>query len=284
MSEDLPESLKFRDTMRRLKELRRQSHSGVEYWRAREVMGVLGYVEWRNFDGLVERASASLLANNISPSHHIVEANKMMEVGKSGQRKTKDLILSRAACYLIAMNGDPSKPEIAAAQAYFTIQTRTAEISEARSEDQKRIELREKVRQSFKTVSGVAQQAGVPNSKQAIFHDARYQGLYGHSRRDVVSLKGLRPSDSPFDHMGALELSANDFQMNLAAETIEKEGIRGEHQTIRKNKEVAQKVRQTMIDSGSRPPEELPAAEPIKEVQKRLKIKSQKKLPKSPTS
>ena len=91
------------------------------------------------------------------------------------------------------------------------------------------------------------------------------------SARDVKSSKGIGVKENIFDRMGVLELSANDFQMNLAAETIENEGIRGEHHAIRKNKEVAIKVRRTMIDSGSRPPEELPSAEPITEVKKRIK-------------
>ena len=132
------------------------------------------------------------------------------------------------------------------------------------------------------TVSGAAQNAGVPGNKQAIFHDARYVGLYGMSRKTMMRKKGLSEKDKPFDRMGALELSANNFQMNLAAETIENEQVRGEEAAIHKNKQIAERVRAAMIDSGSRPPEELQAAEPINEVRKRLK--SQSKLPKLTTN
>lgn len=280
MASELPADPKYHDTMARLESLRRVSGSGSEYWFAREIQAVLGYSEWRNFNNVMDRAEASMLSNEIMPSHHIVETTRMMEVGKGAKRRESDFFLSRAACYLIAMNGDPSKPEIAAAQAYFAVQTRAREIESDAVEDEKRLELREKVKESFKAVSGAAKQAGVPNAKQPIFHDARYRGLYGMSAREMKSSKGMKQKDNPFDHMGALELSANDFQMNLAAETIDKEEIRGETSAIRKNEEVARKVRQTMIDSGSRPPEELPLAEPIGNVRKRLK--SKKKLAQEP--
>jgi DNA-damage-inducible protein D len=203
----------------------------------------------------------------------------MMAIGKEAQRSGRDYYLSRAACYLIAMNGDPSKPEIAAAQAYFAVRTRSSELAEERSEDEKRLELRAKVTRSFKTVSGVAKEAGVASRNQALFHDARYQGMYNMTGRELKSFKGLDVTENIFDRMGALELSANDFQMNLAAETIKEEGITGEVRAIAKNKAIAKRVRQTMLDSGSVPPERLPSAEPIKQVVKRLR--TQKKITKS---
>ena len=274
MVSDLPESREFHSTMERLGKLRRKSESGSEYWLAREIQAALGYTEWRNFKSVIDRARSSLEANGISPSHHIVETSRLMIVGNGGKRRDRDFFLSRAACYLIAMNGEPTKPEIAAAQAYFAVQTRAREVEEIASEDVKRLQLREKVKTSFKAVSSAAKQAGVANSKQPIFHDARYKGLYGMSARDVKALKGIRPNDNPFDQMGGLELSANDFQMNLAAETIQKERIHGEAVAVRKNREVAEKVRKTMIESGSRPPEELPVAEPIGKVAKRLRSRN----------
>lgn len=271
MMSDLPQEAKYRHIMDRLEDMRRTSAEGSEYWFAREIQSLLGYAEWRNFQNVIEKARSSMDANGVSPSHHIVEVNRNMGLGKGGRPQEGDFFLSRAACYLIAMNGDPTKIEIAAAQAYFAVQTRAREIESAETEDQKRLELREKVKESFKAVSGAAKGAGVANSKQAIFHDARYKGLYGMSTRTMKATKGIGQKDNPFDYMGALELSANDFQMNLAAETLHKEGVQGESRAIRKNQEVAEKVRRTMIESGSRPPEELPIAEPIKTVAKRLK-------------
>lgn len=275
--DEIPPSLEYQSTMSRLEGAKRTSSRGTDFWFAREIQELLGYDDWRNFAGVVERAATSLQSAGVSPSHHIVETTTMMGVGKSAQRRAADFFLSRAACYLIAMNGDPAKVEIAAAQAYFAVTTRAKEVEDEIGPDEKRLELREKVTDSFKAVSRAAHNAGVPSPKLGVFHDARYQGLYGASRRDVMRSKGLGEKDNPFDRMGALELSANDFQMNLAAETMRSEGIKGEAAAIRKNKQVAEKVRKTMIDSGSPPPEELPVAEPIKNVRKRLAAKADKR-------
>lgn len=272
----VPENPEFTDTMARLRALRKEARSGAEYWSAREIQEVLGYAHWRSFDEVVARARQSFLGNRVTPSHHIVEAVKMVGLGSDASRQVKDYYLSRAACYLVAMNGDPAKPQVAAAQAYFAVRTREAELQSTLSDDEKRLELREKVKNSHKAVSGVAAAAGVRSEKQASFHDARYQGLYGMSRRDVMSLKGLGSKENPFDRMGPLELSANDFQMNLASSTIQAEGLKGEARAISKNREIAKRVRKTMTDSGSVPPEELPTEEPIKQVERR--VKAQKRL------
>lgn len=285
MTDDLPDRPEYRDTMQRLEGLRRTNDRGSEYWLARDIQGVLGYSEWRNFEGLIDRAMSALRGNGVDPSHHVVGTNRMMGFGKSAKRDVREFYLSRAASYLIAMNGDPAKPEIAAAQAYFAVQTRRAELADQvddLSEDQKRIELRSKVAESFKRVSGVAQEAGVSSRMQAIFHDARYHGLYGMGGRDVKRLKGLRDNDNIFDRAGPLELSANDFQMNLAADVIKSENIRGEQRVINTNKEVGAKVRKAMIDSNATPPEKLALEQPIKEVRKRLKAQA-KLRPTSPT-
>lgn len=278
MAEDLPQDPRYKTAMQRLEDARRRSKSGSEYWFAREIREIFGYETWAFFIPVISRAELSFEKSGNNASHHIVPTQRMMVVGKGARREGDDFFLSRAACYLIAMNGDSSKPEIAASQAYFATQTREWEVAQKALQDEKRLEIREKVKTSFKAVSGAAKSAGVKNSSQAIFHDARNVGLYGMTVKEVKARKGIGAKENAFDRMGALELSAHDFQMNLAAETIEKENVRGEFNAIRKNREVAHKVRQTMLDSGSRPPEELPAAEPIKEVVKRVKTAAKKKI------
>ncbi|ESX95422.1 BRO family protein [Mesorhizobium sp. LNJC403B00] len=266
--EELPA---YRSTIDRLEKLRQEGSNGQEYWMARDIHPVLGYPVWDKFEPVIERAASSFTANTIDPSHHIARASKMMELGGGGKREGLDYFLSRAACRLIAMNGDPSKAEIAAAQAYFVVQTHRMEAEDALTQDEKRLNLRDKVTTAFRTVSGVAKEAGVPNSKQALFHDARYQGLYDMPRRDVMARKGLKREDNPFDYAGPLELSANEFQMNMAADVIKKEGIKGEYRVIDRNKKIAQDVRKVMRENGSTMPENLPVAEPIRVVEKRVK-------------
>ena len=284
MSPDLPDRLEYATTMQHLERAKHTTPEGAEYWLAREIQPILGYGQWRNFEAAISRASDSLAANGVAASQHIAETSKVMGFGNNSQQPVRDMFLSRLACYLTAMNGDPSKPEIAAAQAYFVIKTREQEVGGRLSQDQERVKLREKVTETFKGVSKVAHAAGVSGSKLAIFHDVRYLGLYDMSRKEMLRSKGLSEKENPFDRMGALELSANDFQMNLAAAAISKENIKGEIAVIQKNKTIAQRVRKTMIESGSKPPELLPPAEPIKEVRKRLyPPKDQKKIT-SPTA
>ena len=105
-------------------------------------MPILGYERWENFEKVIGRAAASLSNNNANPSHHIAETTKMVGVGSDTKRRVKDYFLDRLACYLIAMNGDPAKPEIAAAQAYFVVRTRLHELAGEASEDEKRLKLR----------------------------------------------------------------------------------------------------------------------------------------------
>ena len=269
MANDLTVTLRYRRTIEDLQERMHQSADGVEYWMAREIHPILGYPTWREFDAVIVRACRALTGNDVDPSHHIVLTHKMVEVGSDAKRRQDDYFLSRAACSLIVLNGDPSKPEIAAGQAYFVVQTRRMEIEDEQSKDEKRLELREKVAQSHRLVSGVAQEAGVSSQKQGVFHDARYQGLYGMRLRDVKRKKGLSEKEKIYDRAGPMELSANDFQMNLAAEVIQKETIQGEAEAINRNKAVAADVRRVITEQRGTLPEDLPLAEPIKEVRKR---------------
>jgi DNA-damage-inducible protein D len=171
--EKLPE---YQSTMQRLEEVKRLTESGKDYWHAREIHAILGYPTWREFEGVIDRAKTACAKAKLPVANHFVVTHNMMEVGKGAQRDVPDYFLSRAACYFIAMNGQPSKPEIAAAQAYFAIQTRRMEIGDQRAADQQRLDMRDKVTKSFKLVSGVAQDAGVGSRAQAFFHDAAIAG------------------------------------------------------------------------------------------------------------
>jgi len=281
MAQDIIGSPEYGQTMQKLEEIKRISPQGTEYWRARDINLMLGYPAFDKFEPVIERARESLVANNIDDSHHIARTSKLMGGGKGSQREGVDYFLTRAACYLIAMNGDSSKPQIAAAQAYFAVQTRRMEESDMQRKDEKRLELRDKVSGSMKRVSGVAQEAGVASSRQGIFHDQRYLGLYEAPSSAVKASKGLSRGDNLFDRAGPLELSAHDFQMNLAADIISKDKVRGERAAIETNLQVAKRVRKTIKDSGGTLSEALPLEEHIGEVRKRMTGKRTKSLPKS---
>lgn len=279
MGQEISHRPEYRETMKRLVAAKHTSAEGVEFWMARDIGPILGYPTWREFEGVIARAKAAFRGNGVDPSHHIVLTHKMMGLGGGAQRKGDDYFLSRAACYLIAINGDPSKPEIAAAQAYFVVQTRLKELDDERSDDEKRLELRQKVSRAVKVVSGAAQDAGVRSKMQGLFHDQRYQGLYGMSLKDLKGFRGLRDKDQLLDRAGLLELSMHDFQMNLAADVISNDQVKSEQRAIQTNLDVARKVRKTVIQSKGTIPEHLALEPPIKEVQKR--VQEQKQLPTS---
>jgi DNA-damage-inducible protein D len=281
-SNDLTAVPAYHATMERLEQLKHVSARGTDYWRAREICDVLGYVEWRNFEIVLQRAIEACEGVGVRPPNHFVETTKMVILGSGAERRVPDFFLSRSASYLIAMNGDPSKPEIAAAQAYFAVQTRRMELRDHEdaqlAHDQRRLELRGRVTESAKRVSKVAQNAGVRNSSQPFFHDARYRGLYNAPLKDVKQKKGLTEKENLMDRAGPMELSANDFQMNLAAQVIEREGINQEPQAIARNREIAARVRHVIAETGSILPEDLPVEPPIKMIEARLK--GSKTLPK----
>jgi DNA-damage-inducible protein D len=141
--------------------LRQTNDHGAEYWCARDLQPILGYSQWRRFEDAVKRAMSSCDASGNNSTHHFAGVGKMIELGKGGQREVEDYQLSRFACYLIAQNGDPRKPEIAHAQKYFAIQARRQELSEAAAADMERLELRKQTSEEFKALSGAAQDAGV---------------------------------------------------------------------------------------------------------------------------
>jgi DNA-damage-inducible protein D len=278
---DLTVTPAYRSTMERLETLKHVTATEKEYWLAREIYPAVGYT-WEGFEGVIARAMDACSGVGIVPENHFRHTSTMVVLGSGAKRNVVNYFLSRAACYLIAINGDPSKPEVAAAQAYFAVQTRRMEIrdqqEQALSEHQRRLELRSRVKTSFKRVSAAAKAAGVRNRMQPIFHDARYRGLYGAPLKAVRRKKGIPETEDILDRAGPLELSANDFQMNLAAEVITREGIRDEQRAIDTNETVGARVRKVIEESGALLPEDLPVKPPIQEIQTRVKARN--KLPK----
>jgi len=253
-------------------DLKRTNDYSAEYWSARDLQPLLGYSQWRRFEQAIERAMASCEQSGNTPAHHFAGAGKMIELGKGGQRNVDDYQLSRFACYLIAMNGDPRKLEIAQAQKYFTIQTRRQELSDQLAADVERLELRKQTAEEFKALSGAAQQAGVQNRMFGVFHDAGYKGLYGGlGNEDIKLRKGIPTKDSLMDRMNATELAANQFRMTQTRDKLAREGIHHQQQAIQAHEQVGKEVRDAIKRIGGDLPESIPAAEHIKIVEKRIK-------------
>lgn len=243
---------------------------GGEYWKARELMPLLGYDTWRRFEEAIDRAKESC-----KNSEKAVEEEFLPAPAKTldeGGRPGKDYILSRYACYLIAQNGDPRKIEISQAQTYFAIQTRKQEVQEQLIEDKKRVMFREEMRRHNTQLAAAAKDAGVIEPLDyAIFQNFGYKGLYnGMDQKDIHAKKGLKKSQKILDHMGSTELAANLFRATQAEEKLKRENIVGKQKANNAHYEVGKKVRQTIEELGGTMPEDLPTVEGVTRAEKRL--------------
>lgn len=252
--------------------LKKVNEYGAEYWSAREIQPLLGYAQWRRFEDAIKRALISCKQSGNEPSHHFAGAGKPIEGGKGAVQLVNDYHLSRFACYLIAQNGDPRKPEIANAQKYFAIQARRQEISDAIAADIERLELRRQTAEEFKALSGAARDAGVHDRMFGVFHDAGYKGMYGGLSRDAIKKqKRIPEKENLMDRMDTTELAANQFRMTQTRDKLARERVKDQQSAIRTHESVGNEVRDAIKRIGGTLPEELPPAEHIKQVKKRVK-------------
>jgi len=258
--------------VRTFEDLKKTNQHGAEYWSARELQPLLGYSQWRRFEEAIRRAVTSCETSGNDPDHHFAGAGKPIRGGKGAVQVVDDFHLSRFACYLIAQNGDPRKPEIAAAQHYFAIQARRQELSDALAADIERLELRREAAEEFKALSGAARAAGVENRMFGVFHDAGYKGLYGGLGAEAIkATKGIPAKDALMDRMNATELAANQFRMTQARDKLMRENVRDQARAIRTHESVGKEVRDAIKRIGGALPEAIPPAEHIKTVEKRVK-------------
>ena len=252
--------------------LKKLNEHGVEYWSARDLQPCLGYSKWHGFEPAIKKAMKSCKQSGNDPQNHFTSACNMVEIGSHTKRGVNDYHLSRFACYLIAQNGDSRKPEIAQAQKYFAIQTRRQEISDQMAADLERLEMRQQASVEFKALSGAAREAGVQNKMFGVFHDAGYKGLYGGLGVDAIKArKGINPKEQLMDRMDTTELIANQFRMSQTREKLKRENIRNQRDAMETHEIVGKKVRSAIEEIGGTLPENIPPAEPIKKVEKRLK-------------
>ncbi len=252
--------------------IKKVNDHGAEYWSARDLQPLLGYSQWRRFEEAIKRAMVSCEQSGNKSEYHFAGAGKMIVIGKGGERPVEDYQLSRFACYLIAQNGDSRKPEIANAQQYFAIQARRQEMSDALAADLERLEIRRQTSEEFKALSGAAREAGVQDRMFGIFHDAGYKGLYnGLGNAAIKQRKGIPKKENLLDRMDTTELAANQFRMTQTRDKLAREGINNQQQAIVAHETVGREVREAIRRIGGTMPENIPAAEPISAVEKRLK-------------
>lgn len=252
---------------------------GEEYWLARELQPVLEYAQWRRFSDAIERAKLACKNSGFAVEDHFADVGKMVDIGSGAERQIDDVMLSRYACYLIVMNGDPRKEVIAIGQSYFAVKTRQQELIdnyEQMSEDQKRLAIRNEMIAHNKSLAEAAQMAGIEDQKEyAIFQNKGYQGLYGGlGAKEIHARKGLKKSQKILDHMGSTELAANLFRATQTDEKLRRENIQGKQAAYDTHYQVGKKVRQTIQELGGTMPEDLPTPEKsVKQIEREVERK-----------
>ena len=256
---------------------------GEEYWLARELQPILEYARWENFSKAIDRAKKACENTGFEVQDHFRDVTKMVALGSGAEREIDDLMLSRYACYLVVMNGDPNKEVIAVGQTYFAVKTRQQELIEnyeQLTEDQKRLAIRNEMIAHNKSLAEAAQMAGIIEPVDyAIFQNKGYQGLYGGlGAKEIHARKGLKKSQKILDHMGSTELAANLFRATQTDEKLRREGIKGKQAAYDTHYEVGKKVRETIKELGGTMPENLPTPEKsiaqIEKEQEKRKLKS----------
>jgi len=248
---------------------------GQEYWSARSLFVAIDYKDWRNFVGVIDKAKESCKNSGQEVDAHFIRVEKLKDIGSGAKRDIGDLHLSRYACYLLIQNADPSKEIIALGQTYFAVQTRKQELAEeefdfnVKTEDEKRLYLRQEMIEHNKQLAEAAKNAGVIQPiEYAVFQNWGYKGLYnGLDAKGIHKHKRLKKFQNILDHMGSTELAANLFRATQTEEKLKRDNVKTKELANQTHFEVGQKVRNTIKELGGTMPENLPVAESIKQIE-----------------
>lgn len=260
-------------------ELAHVDSSGVEYWSAREVMSLFGYNRWENFLNAITKALTSIENAQIDVKYHLRKVTKMLTLGKNATRSVKDFELTRYACYIVAQNGDPRKEEIAFAQSYFAQQTRKQELIEEHMKNLQRLDNRDKLRESEKRLSKNIYERGVDDAGFGRIRSAGDTALFGRSTQSMKDRYGVAKNRPLADFLPNLTIAAKNLATEMTNYNTEAKDLYGERSITVEHVQNNSTIRNMLGERGIKP-ENLPPAEDIKKVERRVKS-GEKKLAKN---
>ena len=256
---------------------------GVECWSAREMQLLLGYNKWENFEKVIQKAKDACTNAGEEINNHFPDVRKVIEAGKGAQQIIADVALTRYACYLVAQNGDSRKPEIAFAQNYFAVQTRRAEIIELRLLQFERVKAREKLSQTEKQLSGILYERGVDNKGFAIIRSKGDQALFRLSTLQLKNKIGVPDNRPVADFLPTISIKAKDLAAEMTGLNVQTKDLKGQSPIEEEHIDNSSAVRKMLLQRGIKP-ENLPVAEDVKKLQRKLEADNKKMLKNSKSS
>ena len=253
----------------------------IEFWYARDLMKLLGYSRWENFEKAIGRAIESCETSQVDSLDHFREVTKMVPIGSKAHREVVDYMLTRYACYLVAMNGDTTKEEIAFAQSYFAVQTRKQELIEERIAYIERTQARNRLKESEKRLSQNIYERGVDDDGFARIRSRGDQALFGgHSTKDMKVKLGVKDNRALADFLPTLTIAAKNLATEMTNFNVESKNLYGELDITGEHVQNNAEIRKMLGERGIKP-EELPPAEDIKKLERRTKSQDKKIIEKS---